>query len=69
VQHLRAGAAGKITLCDGKTGKPRAIIDIEKAAQCTVEEGPHGPISVATEAWRTRLQPRKASMVSDSQAA
>src|SRR5262245_9907142 len=40
---LAQGITGKLTLCDGKTGRPRAIIDIEKAAKLTVEEGPHGP--------------------------
>ena len=32
------GITGKLTMCDGKTGKPRTIIDIEKAAQLTVSE-------------------------------
>ena len=40
---LAQGITGKLTLCDGKTGRPRTIIDIEKAAKLTVEEGPHGP--------------------------
>ena len=31
------GITGKLTI-DGKTGKPRTIIDIEKAAQLTVSE-------------------------------
>jgi hypothetical protein len=32
------GITGKLTLCDGKTGRPRTIIDIERAAKlCTVE--------------------------------
>ena len=32
--------AGKVTLLDGETGKPRTIIDIEKAAKVrTVETG------------------------------
>src|SRR5262245_57612987 len=35
---LAKGITGKLTLLDGKTGKPRIIIDIEKAAQLTVEE-------------------------------
>jgi hypothetical protein len=33
-------AAGKLTLCDGKAGIPRTIIDIEKAARLCVKEGP-----------------------------
>ena len=37
------GHSGKVTMLDGATGKPRTIIDIEKAAQCTCTEGPHGP--------------------------
>ena len=35
---LAQGVTGKLTLLDGKTGKPRIIIDIEKAAKLTVEE-------------------------------
>jgi hypothetical protein len=34
---------GKITMLDGKTGRPRTIIDIEKTARLTIEEGPRGP--------------------------
>jgi hypothetical protein len=40
---LAMGITGKLTLLDGKTGKPRTIIDIEKAARLTTEEGPRGP--------------------------
>jgi hypothetical protein len=40
---LARGFIGKLTLLDGKTGKPRTIIDIEKAARLTTEEGPRGP--------------------------
>jgi hypothetical protein len=37
---IAKGISGKLTLCDGKTGIPRTIIDIEKAAQLrTVETG------------------------------
>ena len=32
------GITGKLTMLDGKTGRPRTIIDIEKAARLTVEE-------------------------------
>jgi hypothetical protein len=32
------GMTGKLTLLDGKTGIPRTIIDIEKAARLTVSE-------------------------------
>ena len=36
---LRAqGITGELTLLDGKTGKPRTIIDIANAARLTVEE-------------------------------
>ena len=34
------GITGKLTLLDGKTGKPRTIINIEKAAGLCVKEGP-----------------------------
>ena len=40
---LAMGFTGKLTMLDGKTGKPRTIIDIEKAARLTTEEGPRGP--------------------------
>jgi len=34
------GQTGKLTMLDGKTGRPRTIIDIEKAARLrTVETG------------------------------
>jgi hypothetical protein len=37
---LERGHTGKVTLMDGETGKPRTIIDIEKAAKVrTVETG------------------------------
>ena len=35
---LAKGITGKLTMLDGKTGRPRTIIDIEKAARLTVEE-------------------------------
>jgi hypothetical protein len=34
------GITGKLTMLDGKTGKPRTVIDIERAAQLCVKEGP-----------------------------
>ena len=34
------GITGKLTMLDGKTGKPRIVIDIERAAQLCVKEGP-----------------------------
>jgi hypothetical protein len=37
---LAMGHTGKLTLLDGKTGKPRTIIDIEKAARLCMREGP-----------------------------
>jgi hypothetical protein len=57
---LKRGYTGQLHMLDGKTGRPRTIIDIEKAAKLTVEEGPNGLlVSVASEAWRARSQPRK----------
>jgi hypothetical protein len=35
---LARGITGKLTVLDGKTGKPRIIIDIEKAAKVRVSE-------------------------------
>ena len=40
---LAKGFTGKLTLLDGKTGKPRTIIDIKKASRLSTEEGPRGP--------------------------
>jgi hypothetical protein len=37
---LALGHIGKLTLCDGKTGIARTIIDIERAAGLRVKEGP-----------------------------
>jgi hypothetical protein len=34
------GITGKLTMLDGKTGRPRTIINIEQAAKLTVKEGP-----------------------------
>ena len=40
---LAQGITGKLTLCDGKTGKPRTVINIEKAAKlCAVERSRDG---------------------------
>ena len=35
---LARGITGKLTMLDGKTGKPRIIVDIEKAAKVRVSE-------------------------------
>jgi len=35
---LARGYTGKLTMLDGKTGRPRTIIDIEKAARLRVSE-------------------------------
>ena len=40
---LARGCTGKLTMLDGKTGRPRTIVDIERAAHLTTEEGPWGP--------------------------
>jgi hypothetical protein len=37
---LAKGITGTLTMLDGKTGKPRTIIDIEKAAGHCAKEGP-----------------------------
>ena len=41
---LKRGYTGKLHMVDGKTGKPRTTINIEKAAKLTTEEGPNGPL-------------------------
>jgi hypothetical protein len=47
---LAKGITGKLTLLDGKTGRPRLTLDIEKAAQLTVRDDRHrGPCFVR---WR-----------------
>ena len=40
---LVQGFTGKLTLCDGKTGIPRTIIDIEKAAKLRSVETANAP--------------------------
>jgi hypothetical protein len=47
------GITGK--LLNGKTGKSRTIIDIEKAALLTAEEGLTPPASVGSDMWRKPL--------------
>jgi hypothetical protein len=37
---LARGHTGPVTLLDGATGKPRLIVNIEKAAKLCVKEGP-----------------------------
>jgi hypothetical protein len=37
---LAKGITGKLTLLDGKTGRPRTVIDIERAALLCAKEGP-----------------------------
>ena len=37
------GYTGKVTMLDGRSGKPRTIIIIQKAAKVTAVEGPNGP--------------------------
>jgi hypothetical protein len=37
------GHVGKVAMFDGITDRPRTVIDIEKAAELTAEEGPNGP--------------------------
>lgn len=40
---IAMGITGKLTLLDGKTGKPRTIINIEKAARLRCREGRCAP--------------------------
>lgn len=40
---LARGITGQLTLLDGKSGRARTIIDVERAARLTAEEGPNGP--------------------------
>jgi hypothetical protein len=40
---LAKGFTGKLMLLDGKTGTPRVIVSIKKAARLRTEEGPRGP--------------------------
>ena len=40
---LAMGHTGKLTMLNGKTGKPRTIINIERAAKVTVKEDGRGP--------------------------
>jgi len=40
---LTKGITGKLLMCDGKTGKPRYTVNIEKAAGLMVEETASAP--------------------------
>jgi hypothetical protein len=41
---MAKGITGKLTLLDGKTGRPRLTLDIEKCARLTIREDRHrGP--------------------------
>ena len=40
---LAMGITTRLTMLHGKTGRPRSIIDIVKAARLTTEEGPRAP--------------------------
>jgi len=46
---LAQGITGKLTLCDGKTGRPRTIIDIEKAAKLRTYDDSRG---LGWEKWK-----------------
>jgi hypothetical protein len=56
------GYTGKLTMLDGKTGIPRTIVDIEKAAKLTVEETgsvlggseAYSPEEAAQAGWRAK---------------
>jgi hypothetical protein len=52
------GIIGRLSLCDGKTGKPRTIIDIERAAKLTVEAAA-GAESTAREVAAKATAPKK----------
>ena len=41
---LARGHTGRLTMLDGKTGKPRTIINIEKAAKLRTVEPNRGPL-------------------------
>ena len=54
------GITGRLTMLDGKTGKPRIVIDIERAAQLCVKEGPSGSHPTrAVQMHHRRLKPMK----------
>jgi hypothetical protein len=46
---LAKGIMGMLTTLDGKTGKSRTTVHIERAASLTVKEGPYGPRFVRDE--------------------
>ena len=48
---LARGIVGRLVMCDGETGTPRTIINIEKAARLAAEEGPCAP---RFRKWRER---------------
>jgi hypothetical protein len=40
---LARGVTGKLTIVDAATGRPRTVVNIEKAAKVNATEGPYGP--------------------------
>jgi hypothetical protein len=64
---LAKGITGKLTMLDGKTGRPRTVIDIERAARLCVKEGPlrFAPYESRPDRSPTAetIRPRKATRV------
>lgn len=64
---LARGLTGNITLIDAETGKPRSIVNIEKAAKLVAEEGPHGPHFVKLRKSRVESPPTAKEDAPDAQ--
>jgi hypothetical protein len=61
------GITGKLTMLDGKNGRPRTIIDIEKAAKLRTREGRCAPYFAPVETSpQASSKPETIDPVSDS---
>lgn len=60
---LAKGYTGKLTMCDGNTGKPRTIVNIEKAAKVRVTEESKDGIRFR------KLTPAESPLTAESRAA
>jgi hypothetical protein len=60
------GQTGKLTMLDGKTGRPRTIIDIEKAARLRTVETGNAPRFRKVACAERAHSPETVELVSDS---
>jgi hypothetical protein len=60
---LALGHTGKLTLCDGKTGIPRTIIDIERAARLSVKRRDRSALRLTRAVQIERTAPKAMRLV------